>query len=78
MEVYHRLDGVLYLSSFVNGKNVHVDFNTIHKSLRLGNKTLQQPSINIYEKFEFDKKELELFVGFFCDSDVPIGLCDSN
>lgn len=26
----------------------------------------------------FNKNEFELYVGMFCDSDVPLGLCDSN
>lgn len=77
MEIKQR-DGVFYFSSFVNGKNVYVDHYILNKSLRLGNRPSDLPCINIYEKFVFNQQEFELFLGLFCDEDVPLGLCTKN
>lgn len=75
MEVQQRVDGIFYLSSFVNGKNVYVDHNVLNKSLRLGNKPSELPCVNIFEKFVFNQNEFELFLGLFCEEDVPERLC---
>jgi hypothetical protein len=77
MDIKQR-DNVFYLCSFVNGKNVYVDHYVLNKCLRLGNKPTDLPCINIYEQFVFDQNEFELFLGFFCDQDVPSGLCSKN
>lgn len=77
MEIKQR-DGVFYFSSFVNGKNVYVDHYILNKSLRLGNRPSDLPCINVYEKFVFNQQEFELFLGLFCDEDVPLGLCAKN
>ncbi|KAK1393870.1 hypothetical protein POM88_012926 [Heracleum sosnowskyi] len=77
MEIKQR-DGVFYFSSFVNGKNVYIDHYILNKSLRLGNRPSDLPCINIYEKFVFNQKEFEMFLGLFCDEDVPLGLCAKN
>ncbi|KAL8089320.1 hypothetical protein AgCh_038940 [Apium graveolens] len=59
---------------FYRGINLKVDSNSIHKAMRLGSNTLQKPCINNFEKFALDQKEFELYVGLFCDDDVPLGL----
>lgn len=75
MEVQQRVDGILYFSSFVNGKNVYVDHNVLNKALRLGNKPSDLPCVNIFDMFVFNQSEFELFLGLFCEEDVPEGLC---
>ena len=72
------MDDVLKISTVVHNKNMFVDVNTLNRCLKLGYQDPFQHCINIYVKFTFDKKEFELFVGHFCDSDVPLGLCDRN
>uniref|UniRef100_A0A161XQJ8 Uncharacterized protein n=1 Tax=Daucus carota subsp. sativus TaxID=79200 RepID=A0A161XQJ8_DAUCS len=72
------LDDVFLLHTVVHGKNMLIDTNTFTRALKLGIKTPYQPCVNIYEKFVFNTKEMELFLGFFCDCDVPKGLCDQN
>ena len=54
MKVYQREDGVYYVESYVQGINLKVDSNSIHKAMRLGSHTLQKPCINIFDKFVFD------------------------
>uniref|UniRef100_A0A164TGN3 Uncharacterized protein n=1 Tax=Daucus carota subsp. sativus TaxID=79200 RepID=A0A164TGN3_DAUCS len=78
MIVQKGLDDVLKISTVVHNKNMLVDVNTLNRCLKLGEHVPHQPCINIYEKFVFDKKEFELFVGHFCDADVPLGLCEEN
>ena len=72
------MDDVLKISTVVHNKNMLVDVNTLNRCLKLGYQDPFQHCINIYVKFTFDKKEFELFVGHFCDSHVPLGLCDRN
>lgn len=55
-----------------------IDVNTFNRCLKLGSSVPHQPCINIYENFVFNKKEFELFVGHFCDADVPVDLCEEN
>ena len=78
MEIKQRLDGLYYVNSFVNGRNIFVDHNVINRALRIGNKTADLPCINIFDKLVFDKSQFELYLGMFCEEDVPAGLCVQN
>ena len=78
MIVQKGLDDVFLLNTVVHGKNMLVDVNTFARALKLGLQTPFQPCINIFEKFVFQKNEFELFVGFFCNSDVPVGLFEEE
>ena len=49
----------------VNGRDVHVDVNTVCRALKLNPEIFPQPCINIYEAYKFDKDEFEMYVGFF-------------
>lgn len=70
--------GLFTLHRVVNKKHITIDVNSIANALRLEANTFNQPCINIYEQFAFDKEEFKILVGFFCESEVPEGLCDEN
>ncbi|WOG81840.1 hypothetical protein DCAR_0100994 [Daucus carota subsp. sativus] len=78
MVVQKGIDDVLKISTVVHNKKMFVNVNTLNRCLKLGENVPFQLCINIYEKFVFDKKEFESLVGYFCDSDVPLDLCDKN
>ena len=56
---------VFELDTVVNGRDVHVDVNTVCRALKLNPEIFPQPCINIYEAYKFDKDEFEMYVGFF-------------
>ena len=68
----------MHLTTVVGGKPMLVDYKTINKALNFPQKHSTLPCIDIYSLFVFNKPEFELYVSFFCDEDIPIGLCDSN
>ena len=78
MIIQKGFDDMYLFNTVVHGKNMLVDVNTFARALKLGLHTPSQPCVNIYEKFSFQKKEYELFVGFFCNSDVPAGLFEEE
>lgn len=55
-----------------------MDVNTISRALKIDMHAPSLPCINIYEKYLFDRRDFELYVGFFCDSNAPLGSCVEN
>ncbi|KAK1361865.1 hypothetical protein POM88_046339 [Heracleum sosnowskyi] len=78
MRVIKGLNGILHFTTTVDRKTILVDHNTINKGLHLPIILSEKPCIDFYAFYIFNKSEFELMLGIFCDSDVPLGLCDPN
>ena len=78
LKAIRGLEGILHFTTIVGGKPMLVDVKTLNKALHLPHPLTNLPCIDIYSTYVFNKNEFELYVGFFCDSDVPPGLCVSN
>ncbi|KAK1366902.1 hypothetical protein POM88_042463 [Heracleum sosnowskyi] len=78
MRVIKGLNGILHFTTTVDRKTILVDHNTINKGLHLPIILSEKPCIDFYAFYIFNKSEFELMLGIFCDSDVPLGLCDAN
>ena len=78
MKPIRGLDGIMHLTTIVGGKPILVDQKILNKALKLPQRLSGMPCFDIYSHFVFCQEEFQLYVGFFTDSDVPFGLCDSN
>lgn len=78
MRIIKGLDGVLHFTTVVERKTILIDHKTINKAIHLPAHLSEKPCIDIYAFFVFNKAEFQLMLSTFCDSDVPLGLCDVN
>ncbi|XP_063937653.1 uncharacterized protein LOC108203959 [Daucus carota subsp. sativus] len=78
MKPIRGLDCIMHLTTIMGGKPILVDHKTLNKALHLPHRFISLPCVDIYSHFVFCKEEFQLYVGFFTDSDVPFGICDSN
>lgn len=78
MRVTKGIDSVLPFTTSVNRKTILIDHKTINMALHLPIKLTdhEHPCLDIYSYFVFNKEEFQLMLSNFCDSDVPLGLCD--
>ncbi|KAL1808664.1 hypothetical protein ACET3Z_025654 [Daucus carota] len=78
MRPIRGLEGVMHITTIVGGRPILVDHKVINRALKFPHKLTDLPCIDIYSHFVFDKNEFQLYVSYFCDSDVPLGMFESN
>lgn len=80
LRIVKGLDGIMHFTTSLNKKTILVDHETINIALHLPAHLIDHnhPCIDIYACFIFNQDEFKLMLSTFCDSDVPLGLCDKH